>query len=223
MSTSPARSAPPGGSGPTSSAGRSSAGRGTCCSTPPRAAARPRCWSSGSSAPCWRTASRSARSSRSRSPRRRRPSCASGSGRGWSSSAPADAARATEGAFISTIHGFCARVLRTHALAAGLDPRFEVLDADRARMLAGAAFERALEGLTDDAIDPVELIAAYGVGTLRAAVLTVHDQLRSLGQLAAAPARAAARRRPAAGTRPRSCAPPRRRSPPSSARSPTPA
>jgi ATP-dependent helicase/nuclease subunit A len=94
----------------------------------------------------------------------------------------ADAARATEGAFISTIHGFCARVLRTHALAAGLDPRFEVLDADRAGLLAGAAFERSLEGLADDAIDPVELIAAYGVGTLRAAVLTVHDQLRSLGR-----------------------------------------
>ena len=32
-------------------------------------------------------------------------------------------------------------------------------------------------------IDPVELIAAYGVGTLRAAVLSVHDQLRSLGTL----------------------------------------
>ncbi len=95
-----------------------------------------------------------------------------------------EAARATEGAFISTIHGFCARVLRTHALAAGLDPRFEVLDSDRSGLLASEAFERALEGLTADAIDPVELIAAYGVGTLRAAVLTVHDQLRSLGQLA---------------------------------------
>jgi ATP-dependent exoDNAse (exonuclease V) beta subunit len=94
-----------------------------------------------------------------------------------------DSARATEGAFISTIHGFCARVLRTHALAAGLDPRFEVLDADRAGLLAGAAFERALEGLTGDGIDPVELIAAYGVGTLRAAVLSVHNQLRSLGRL----------------------------------------
>ena len=40
-----------------------------------------------------------------------------------------EAARATDGAFISTIHGFCARVLRAHALAAGLDPAFVVLDA----------------------------------------------------------------------------------------------
>ncbi len=94
-----------------------------------------------------------------------------------------EAARATEGAFISTIHGFCARVLRTHALAAGLDPRFEVLDADRASVLAGAAFERALQEPAAGAVDPVELIAAYGVPALRAAILSVHDQLRSLGEL----------------------------------------
>ena len=30
---------------------------------------------------------------------------------------------------ISTIHGFCARVLREHSLQAGLDPTFEVIDA----------------------------------------------------------------------------------------------
>ena len=35
-----------------------------------------------------------------------------------------DAARDAEGAWISTIHGFCARVLRAHAVAAGLDPGF---------------------------------------------------------------------------------------------------
>src|SRR6201996_1549998 len=56
-----------------------------------------------------------------------------------------DAARATETAFISTIHGFCARVLRTHALAAGLDPSFAVLDQPEAEELADAAFEEALD------------------------------------------------------------------------------
>ncbi len=58
-----------------------------------------------------------------------------------------DAARATEGAFISTIHGFCARVLRVHALAAGLDPAFAVLDAQDAERLADVAFDEALEEL----------------------------------------------------------------------------
>src|ERR1700759_772006 len=58
----------------------------------------------------------------------------------------ADVARATEGAFISTIHGFCARVLRAHALAAGLDPLFVVLDAQDAERLPGGGFSRAGRG-----------------------------------------------------------------------------
>ena len=88
-----------------------------------------------------------------------------------------EAARATEGAFISTIHGFCARVLRAHALAAGLDPAFVVLDAPDAERLADAAFDEALEELA-----PIDLIAAYTAGGLRSAILQVHDELRSRGE-----------------------------------------
>jgi ATP-dependent helicase/nuclease subunit A len=98
-----------------------------------------------------------------------------------------DAARATESAFISTIHGFCARVLRAHALAAGLDPRFEVLDRERCDPLAAAAFDDALEGLAeDDGPALIELIAAYTVPTLRTAIMSAHEQLRSGGALAPA-------------------------------------
>ncbi len=91
-------------------------------------------------------------------------------------------ARETEGAFISTIHGFCARLLRTHALTAGLDPLFAVLDAQQAQQLAGAAFDAAL---ADAALRPpgAELIAAHGPGVLRGGILAVHDELRSRGQL----------------------------------------
>src|ERR1019366_174948 len=39
-----------------------------------------------------------------------------------------EAARDTEAAFVSTFHGFCARLLRTHALLAGLDPDFTILE-----------------------------------------------------------------------------------------------
>src|SRR5206468_4936185 len=35
-----------------------------------------------------------------------------------------DLARELDGAWISTIHGFCNRLLKTYPLAAGLDPRF---------------------------------------------------------------------------------------------------
>ena len=37
--------------------------------------------------------------------------------------------RELESAWVSTIHGFCARLLREEAIAAGIDPRFRVLDA----------------------------------------------------------------------------------------------
>ena len=93
-----------------------------------------------------------------------------------------DAARATEGAYISTIHGFCARVLRSHALAAGLDPRFVVLDEPEARRLADGAFEDALEELARSGPGAVELIASYLPGVLHGGILDVYGELRSRGQ-----------------------------------------
>ncbi|MDF1799812.1 MAG: UvrD-helicase domain-containing protein [Planctomycetota bacterium] len=44
-------------------------------------------------------------------------------------------------AAISTIHGFSSRVLREHALAAGLDPAFEVLEAAGSRRLIQEVFD----------------------------------------------------------------------------------
>ncbi|HUA03582.1 MAG TPA: UvrD-helicase domain-containing protein [Solirubrobacteraceae bacterium] len=93
-----------------------------------------------------------------------------------------EAARATEGAFISTIHGFCARVLRAHALAAGLDPAFVVLDAQDAERLADAAFDDALEELAKSAPGAIDLIASYTAVGLRAAIQSLHEELRSRGE-----------------------------------------
>lgn len=93
-----------------------------------------------------------------------------------------EAARATEAAQISTIHGFCARLLRAHALQAGLDPAFTVLDAQDARALAQDAFDAAL-ALSARHDAGSELIAAHGPAALRAGILTVHDELRARGQL----------------------------------------
>ena len=92
-------------------------------------------------------------------------------------------ARATEGAWISTIHSFCARLLRTHALAAGIDPRFSVLDERAAERLAGAAFDAALDELADDhGTAALALIAAYRPAELRAAIVDLHGELRSRGE-----------------------------------------
>lgn len=92
-------------------------------------------------------------------------------------------ARATEGAWVSTIHGFCARLLRTHPLAAGIDPRFAVLDENAARQLAAGAFEIALDALVDDHGErALDLIAAYRPGDLRMAIMSLYGELRSRGQ-----------------------------------------
>ena len=56
-----------------------------------------------------------------------------------------DLARELDGAWISTIHGFCNRLLRAHPFAAGLDPRFRELEDAGAAVLRGEAFERALQ------------------------------------------------------------------------------
>ena len=93
-----------------------------------------------------------------------------------------EAARATEGAFISTIHGFCARVLRSGALAAGLDPSFAVLDRSAAERIEDRAFDDALEAVGERLAETTELLATPGgVGAVRGAVLGVYRELRSRG------------------------------------------
>ncbi len=93
-------------------------------------------------------------------------------------------ARAAETAFISTIHGFCARLLRTHALAAGLDPGFRVLDEIGSRRLALDAFDRTLAGFLHDEADSerLRLAAAHTPDRLGRMVLAAYGHLRSRGQ-----------------------------------------
>jgi ATP-dependent helicase/nuclease subunit A len=92
----------------------------------------------------------------------------------------ADLAIETESAWISTIHGFCARVLRTHALQAGIDPQFTVLDGPTADELADAAFAAALS-TTAATVAGAALISNYGVGQLQTSVRAVYEELRSRG------------------------------------------
>jgi ATP-dependent exoDNAse (exonuclease V) beta subunit len=98
-----------------------------------------------------------------------------------------DDARAAEGAWLGTIHGFCARVLRTAPLAAGLDPGFEVMDEPAARRAADAAWAEAVEGWARrEGPSAIDLMAGAGVG-LREVVLQSHAELRSRGLPVALP------------------------------------
>jgi ATP-dependent helicase/nuclease subunit A len=91
--------------------------------------------------------------------------------------------RDSERAWISTIHGFCRRLLASHPVAVGLDPRFRVLDEPEADRVAARAFEEALDGLLSDGDSEIaRLVAAVRIGPLRELVRTAHDELRSLGR-----------------------------------------
>jgi ATP-dependent exoDNAse (exonuclease V) beta subunit len=94
-----------------------------------------------------------------------------------------DLARALDGAWISTIHGFCLRLLKSHPFAAGIDPRFRVLDESQARVLQSEAFEAALgEFLSGEEEERSVLLATYGARALRRMLTGVYETLRAAGR-----------------------------------------
>ncbi len=103
-----------------------------------------------------------------------------------------------ESAMIGTFHGFCARLLRVHALTAGLDPEFAILDEADAGRLRLLAFRRALAALLAETgmraegeclpasagarrEEAIDLLAAYGADRVRRMVLGVYAEQRSRG------------------------------------------
>ena len=94
-----------------------------------------------------------------------------------------DLARELDGAWISTIHGFCARLLRTHPFAVGLDPRFRELEEAGAAVLRGEAFDRALGTfLAEGGEERLRLLATYRADGLRKMLTGVYETLRSAGR-----------------------------------------
>ena len=94
-----------------------------------------------------------------------------------------DLARDLDAAWISTIHGFCRRLLTAYPLAAGIDPRFRVRDEAQARVLQGEAFNTALERFcAADEPDRWQLLATYKAAGLRKMLVSVYDTLRSAGR-----------------------------------------
>jgi ATP-dependent exoDNAse (exonuclease V) beta subunit len=93
-----------------------------------------------------------------------------------------DLARDLDAAWISTIHGFCHRLLKAHPFAAGIDPRFRVLDDSQGRVLRGEAFREALEEFCKGGDEErLRLLASYGARRLRRMLTGVHETLRSSG------------------------------------------
>jgi ATP-dependent exoDNAse (exonuclease V) beta subunit len=93
-----------------------------------------------------------------------------------------DLREALENARISTIHAFCARLLRENAIQAGVDPRFQVLDELQAGLLRARALDVALEKVTSERPDDfLELTRHFRGATYRDHLLGLHARIRSLG------------------------------------------
>jgi ATP-dependent helicase/nuclease subunit A len=91
--------------------------------------------------------------------------------------------RELDGAWISTIHGFCLRLLKQHPFAAGLDPRFRVLDESQAAVLRAEAFDDALAAFCEDEQpERLALLATYGSAALRRMLTSVYATLRAAGR-----------------------------------------
>ncbi|HSI80393.1 MAG TPA: UvrD-helicase domain-containing protein [Solirubrobacterales bacterium] len=94
----------------------------------------------------------------------------------------ARAARDTERAWVTTIHGFCRRLLAAHPGTAGLDPRFRVLDESEASRLR----HRARDAAIDDVLrggdrERTEVVAAYQAWRLGEMTVAAYERLRSQG------------------------------------------
>ncbi len=95
----------------------------------------------------------------------------------------AAAVAAIGGAWVTTIHGFCSRLLAAHPVAAGIEPGFRVLDAPEATRAAREAFEQAIEEfLAEGGPAREETLAVFGLDGLRGMVLAAHAELRSRGE-----------------------------------------
>ncbi len=100
-------------------------------------------------------------------------------------------------AWVTTIHGFCNRILAGHPVAAGVDPGFRVLDAPETERVAREAFDAALAEFlaadgpiasdigTQSAHRPgysrEDTVATFDVDGLRGIVTGLHAELRSRG------------------------------------------
>lgn len=90
--------------------------------------------------------------------------------------------RTLDGAVITTIHGFCARLLREFPVEARVDPQFLLLDEHRAAMLLESVVEEALrEFIIAGHIKISELTLGVGRGKLATALAQMYREVRGQG------------------------------------------
>src|SRR5258706_8439332 len=86
-----------------------------------------------------------------------------------------------EQAAVSTIHGFCAGLLREHAIEAGIDPRFRVLDEIEAGLLRTRVLVNVLDRFRDQEPQAFEESVKHFRQPVQQALLDAYEQIRSQG------------------------------------------
>lgn len=90
--------------------------------------------------------------------------------------------RTLDGAVITTIHGFCLRLLRDFPVEAGLDPQFMLLDEHRAATVLDSAVEESLnESISQHDESIVRLTAGIGRSMLANALFEIYLKVRGHG------------------------------------------
>jgi len=90
--------------------------------------------------------------------------------------------RTLDGAVITTIHGFCARLLKEFPIEARVDPQFLLLDEHRAAMLLDATVEEVLsEFITNGHVEISRLTLGLGRSRLAASLAQLYREVRGQG------------------------------------------
>lgn len=90
--------------------------------------------------------------------------------------------RKLERAHVSTIHGFCSRMLKENAAAAGVDPEFVVLDEQSAVLEQARALRETLDNLFFEQKPVMQrLLEAVGGADLEKLIPPVYDAMRAAG------------------------------------------
>jgi len=90
--------------------------------------------------------------------------------------------RTLDGAVITTIHGFCARLLREFPVEASVDPQFLLLDEHRAAMLLESVVEEVLSKfISDGHVEVSRLTLGVGRAKLAGALAQLYREVRGQG------------------------------------------
>ena len=88
-----------------------------------------------------------------------------------------------ERAWVSTVHGFCARLLKENAVFAAVDPEFSVADPSDSWRLQQECIAAAIEELFDEQPSAVRaLIRGLSAFDFEVALLSAYDAMRSAGK-----------------------------------------